>query len=288
MAVLQALQTAGDAVRRNPVLLVAAAAFGLLQLPGLVAQSIDPLVGAVVSLGFSGIAIFVTPFFLGGILGMANEAIDGRTSLDAFVDEGKSNYVSLLVVYFVLVAINFVLGIVGFFAAIVGGALWFSGGGGQSNLVPLAIVAAVAGVALLGYLLVVFVTQFFGHAVVVDDCEAVESLKRSAWCVRHNLLAVVGYTLLVGIGGGVFGLVAGLFSVLTTPSAAGTMGGNGVGSTPAATPLPVDLPSVGLPGTVVLVLLLLLVTGLFGGFFAAYSTAFYRQIRPASAPTTAE
>ena len=287
MAALQALRTASGALRRSPVLFVAAAAFGLLQLPGLVAQSIDPLVGAVVSLGFSGITIFVTPFFLGGILGMANEAIDGPTSLGTFVDEGKSNYVSLLVVYFVLVAINFVLGIVGFFAAIVVGALWFSGGGGGSHLVPLAIVAAVAGVALLGYLLVVFVTQFFGHAVVVDDCGAVESLKRSAWCVRHNLVSVVGYTLLVSVGGGVFGLVAGLFSVLTSPQAAGGMGEGGVGSAPAATPLPVDLPSVGLAGTAVLVVLLVVVTGLFGGFFAAYSTAFYRQIRPAATPDTA-
>jgi hypothetical protein len=285
MAVLQALQTAVSAARRNPIIFVVAAAFSLFQLPGLLAQSVHPLVGSVVSLGVSGLTIFVVPFFFGGIIGMANEAIDGRASVETFVHEGKTNYVSILVVYLGLFAVNLVLGFVIAFAAIIGGVL-FLGGAGQPSLVPLAILALVGGLALVGYLGIAFVIQFFGHAIVVDDLEAVDSLKRSAWCVRHNLVAVLGYTVLAVVGGAVFGLFGGLFSLLTSPqfSQRPGMAGGSVG--PAASPLPVDIPTVGIAGTVMLVILLVVLTGLFGGLFATFSTAFYRTIRPVDDRTT--
>jgi hypothetical protein len=279
MAVLQALQTAIGAVRRNPLLFVIAAAFSLFQLPGLLAQSVHPLVGSVVSLGFSGLMIFVVPFFFGGIIGMANEAIDGRTSVETFVREGKTHYVSILVVYLGLFAINLVLGFVITFAAIVGG-VFFLGSAGQHSLVPLAILAIIGGVALFGYLLIAFVVQFFGHAVVVDDLKTVDSLKRSAWCVRHNLVAVFGYTVLAAVGGAVFGLFGGVFSLLTSPQFSQSPEGSVDPVGPGAGPLPVELPSVGLAGTAVLVVLLVILTGLFAGLFATFSTAFYRTIRP--------
>jgi hypothetical protein len=275
MAVLQALQTAIGAARRNPLLFVIAAAFSLFQLPGLLAQSVHPLVGSVVSLGVSGLMIFVVPFFFGGIIGMANEAIDGRTSVETFVREGKTHYVSILVIYFGLFSINLVLGFVITFAAIFGG-IFFLGSAGQPSLAALAILAVVGGIALLGYLLIAFVVQFFGHAVVIDDLEAVDSLKRSAWCVRHNLVAVFGYTVLAAVGGVVFGLFGGVFSLLTSPQFSQ---GPGRSVDPVG-PLPVELPSVGIAGTAVLVALLVVLTGLFAGLFATFSTAFYRTIRP--------
>ncbi|WP_136591182.1 DUF7847 domain-containing protein [Salinigranum halophilum] len=283
MAVLQALQTAIGAARRNPLVFVIAAAFSLFQVPSVLAQSVHPLVGSVVSLGVSGLMIFVVPFFFGGIIGMANEAIDGRTSFETFVREGKTHYVSILVVYLGLFAINLVLGFVITFAAILGG-IFFLGSAGQPSLVPLAILAIIGGIALLGYLLIAFVVQFFGHAVVVDDLEAVDSIKRSAWCVRHNLVAVFGYTVLASVGGAVFGVFGGVFSLLTSPQFSQGESVDTVG--PAAGPLPVDLPSVGLAGTAVLVVLLVILTGLFAGLFATFSTAFYRTIRPVDEHTT--
>ena len=280
MAVFEALQTAIGAVRRNPALVVVAAAFSLLQLPGLVAQSLSPLVGGLVSLGFSGITVFVTPFFFGGVIGMANEAIDGRTSVGTFVGEGKANYVPVLVVYLSLFAVNLVLGFVIVFAAIVGGLLFFQHGGGLHSL-PLVVLGAIGLLALLGYLVVLFAVQFFGHAIVVDDRRAAESIKRSAWCVRHNLVAVLGYTVVTTVGGAVFGLFGGLFSLLTSPRLSGPgRGVDGATATPLANALPVDIPAVGIAGTVGLALLLVVGSGLFGGFFAAFSTAFYRRIRP--------
>jgi hypothetical protein len=279
MAVLQALQTALGAARRNPIIFLVAAAFSLFQLPGLLAQSVHPLVGSIVSLGVSGLTIFVMPFFFGGIIGMANEAIDGRTSVKTLIRDGKTHYVSILVVYLALFAVNLVLGFVIAFAAIIGG-VFFLGSASQSSLVLLAILALIGGLALMGYLGIAFIIQFFGHAIVVDDLSAVDSLKRSAWCVRHNLVAVLGYTVLAVVGGAVFGLFGGLFSLLTSPQFAQRPGMAGGSVGPAASPLPVDIPTVGIAGTAILVILLVVLTGLFGGLFATFSTAFYRAIRP--------
>jgi hypothetical protein len=274
VAVLQALQTALGAARRNPVVFLAAAVFGLLQLPSIVAQALDPLVGSIVSLGVSGLTLLVAPFFFGGIVGMANEAIDGRTSLGTFVREGVDHYLSILVVYLCLFVVNFVLGIVVLFAVVFGGIFVF-GQVGQVGLVPLAIVALVGGVALLAYPLVVFAIQFFGHAIVVDDLGAVDGVKRSLWYVRNHLVSVLGYSVVAMLGGGAFGLLAGLVSLLT--SAQFSRGAAG----PAANPLPAEVPAVGLVGVVVLAALLVVVTVLFTGLFATFSTAFYRTVRPA-------
>lgn len=280
MAVIQALQTAASAVRRNPILVAITAVFSLLQLPSFVAQSVSPLLGSLVSIGLSVLTIFIMPFFFGGIIGMANEAIDGQTSLGTLLREGKTHYVSLFVVYLGLLALNLVLGFVGFFAVVLGGVLFL--GSIQPNLLLLVIIGIVGLITLVAYLVVLFVTQFFGHAIVVDDLQAVNGLKRSAWCVRHNLLSVFGYTITVTIVGALFGLFGGAFSLLTSPSMP-SASATGVSTAPPATPLPVDIPSVGPAGMVGLAILYVIITGLFGGFFSAYSTAFYRSIRPIKA-----
>ncbi|ELZ97092.1 hypothetical protein C439_17258 [Haloferax mediterranei ATCC 33500] len=214
------------------------------------------------------------PFFIGGILGMANEAIDRRTSLQTFVHEGKANYVSLLVVYFGLFAINLVFGVVSVVGLAVGGAFVVGvGGGSQVSLLPLAVIGFVGLLILLAYLTVLFVTQFFGHAIVIDDVGAVNGLKRSVTVVKDNLVSVFGYTIIVTIGGAVVGVLGGLFSLLTTPTVASQS------ATPTSAAM-TQLPNLGLAGIVGLTVLMVLISGLLGGFFAAYSTAFYRSIRP--------
>ncbi|MFC7203084.1 hypothetical protein ACFQJC_06135 [Haloferax namakaokahaiae] len=273
MGALQALSTAGDTVRRNPVLFVVAAAFSLLQIPGLVAQTINPLLGSIVSLVFSGLLIFIVPFFFGGIIGMANEAIGGRTSIDTLVSEGKSHYVSLLVTYFGLLLLNLLLGFVGVFVLVFGGAFVLSSSS-QPGITPFAVLGVLGLGVFLIYFVVLFFVQFFGHAIVIDDLQAVDGLKRSVSVVRQNLLSALGYTILVSIGGGVMGLLGAAYSVLTTPSVSESA------ATPAVPASPLGVPSVGIVGTVVFLVLLVVLSGLFGGFFAAYSTAFYRSIRP--------
>jgi hypothetical protein len=92
--------------------------------------------------------------------------------------------------------------------------------------------------------------------------------------VRHNLVSVLGYTVVAMLGGGAFGLLAGVVSLLTSPQfARGT-------ADPAVNPLPVAVPAVGLAGVVILSVALVVVTALATGLFATFSTAFYRTIRP--------
>ncbi|NLV03275.1 hypothetical protein C5B89_13635 [Haloferax sp. Atlit-47N] len=286
MAALQSIGTAAGSLRRNPILFVVAMAFSLVQLPSLFAQAVGPLVGGIVSLVFSGVTVFVIPFFLGGVLGMANEAIDGRTSLGTLVSEGKSHYVSLLVVYFSLLVVNLVLSFVGGFAAVFVG-LAVLGSGIELGTVGLAILAIVVLAVVLTYLAVAFVVQFFGHAIVIDDLGAVDGVKRSVACVRNNLVSVFGYSVIVGLGGLVAGVFGGVASLLLTPSLRhqGTaVAGAGSGA-PAASAFS-SLPAIGVVGMVAVAVGLVLVSGLIGGFFAAYSTAFYRSIRPTDPETT--
>lgn len=281
MGAIQALQTAGTTLRRNPILFAVTAALSFLQLPGLIAQSISPLLGSLVSLVVSGLLLFAMPFFIGGVIGMANEAIGGRTSFETLVSEGKAHYVSILAVYFGLFVLYAVLWVVSFFVVAFVGTILLSSGS-QPGLVLLTIVAVVGLAILSVYLGVLFVSQFFGHAIVVDDLEAIEGLKRSVWCVRHNLVSVFGYTLVVTVGGAVLGVVAAVFSLLTTPAVPVQRPGvTEVGVTPAATPQLLGLPSVGLVGTLGLAVIVLVASSLVGAFFATYSTAFYRSIRPA-------
>ncbi|WP_042663377.1 hypothetical protein [Haloferax sp. ATB1] len=282
MAALQSIGTAAGTLRRNPILFVVAAAFSLIQLPSMFAQAVSPFIGSIISLGFSGLMIFILPFFLGGVLGMANEAIDSRTSLSTFVSEGKTHYVSLLVVYFSLLAVNLVLSFVGVFASVFVG-IAVLGSNAQAGTATLAILGVVVLAVTLTYLAVVFVSQFFGHAIVIDDLGAVDGIKRSVACVRNNLVSVLGYSVITGLGGLLVGAFAVVISFVLTPSlqhqgAAVTESGAGG---PAASAVS-SLPTVGVVGMVAIAVGLVLVSGLVGGFFAAYSTAFYRSIRPAN------
>ena len=278
MVVISALGTAGSAVKRNPILFLIVGAFGLLQLPGLLAQSINPLLGSFVSLGMSGVLLILAPFFFGGVIAMANESIDGSTSVDTLLAEGKDNYVSIFLVYLGLFAFYLVLGLVTAVVFAVGGAFVFSfgSGGGGVGASP-ATLAAVAVVGLLGvlvYLGVVFFTQFFAHAIVLDGVGAVDGVKRSVSAVRGNLLTVFGYNLITGIVGGGVGLLAGVISILSTPSFA-----TPPGATTPPSQLAGSVPTLGTVEAVGLTLVVVLLSALFGGVFAVYSTVVYRSIR---------
>lgn len=91
---------------------------------------------------------------------------------------------------------------------------------------------------------------------------AVEGIKHSASVVRANLVSTLGYTLIVGLLGGLTGLVFGLTSMLFSPGS------------PA-----IDVvPELSLVGVVVIALVIAVVGSLFGGFFGVYQVAFYREI----------
>jgi hypothetical protein len=262
MVVLNALRRTPGALQRNPVLFVPVLVLMLFQVPQLVLQSINPLLASVVSLGFSLVFVFVMPFFQAGIIGMADEALDGRTSLESFLREGKANYVSVLVAYLVLVAVNFAIGFAAFIMAIPIGFAVFSDLRGDVGIAVLAIAGLIAVVVVLAYLLFVFFIQFYGQAIVIDDLTAVDGLKHSYAVVRGHLASTLGYTVLVGVFGAVAGGVFGVASILVSPR----------------TTTVLSLPQLSMVSTVGVALLIVVLGALFGGFFGVYSVAFYRTI----------
>lgn len=208
--------------------------------------------------------LFIIPFFQAGIVGMADEALDGSTSLDSFLREGKSNYVSVLVASLVLVAVNFALGFVAFFVTIFGGFAIFRDTGGGVGIGVLVIIGLIGALVVLAYLLFVFFVQFYSQAIVIDDFGAVDGLKHSVSVVRHHLVSTLGYSVLVGLLGGVAGGVLGIASLLTSPQSTSALA----------------LPQVSMVGIDGVTLLVIAFGTLFGGFFGVYSVAFYRTINP--------
>ncbi|MFB6123446.1 MAG: hypothetical protein ABEJ78_08310, partial [Haloferacaceae archaeon] len=178
MSVLKALRQTPRALQRNPVVFVPVLAVMLFQIPQLVLQSVNPLLASAVSLAISLVFLFLTPFFQAGIVAMADEALDGRTSLATFVDAGKSHYVSVFVAYLLIVGVNLVLGFVVFVAALVGGFAFLGGGHfGAVGMGVIAVLGVVALVVVFAYLAFVFLVQFYGQAIVLDGHSAIDGLK---------------------------------------------------------------------------------------------------------------
>jgi hypothetical protein len=277
MAVFEALQTALGALRRNPVIALVTAGFALFQVPGLLAQNIHPLVASLLSLVVSGLTIFVTPFFMAGIIGMADEAIDGATTLSTFVDEGKRNYLQMFLVYLLLLVVNFVLGFVGFGVVIFGG-LAIVGSGLATNTLALALGGLFLVALFAAYLSVAFFTQFYGQAIVIDDLDAVESLRHSIGLVRSHLVAVLGYTVIVGVGGGVFGAFGVVFSILTSPE----VQNGGADAIVSQLPYSIEVPTIGTVEILGFAGLFVILASAFGGLFATFSVAFYRRLHRAA------
>ncbi|ESP87085.1 hypothetical protein K933_16247 [Candidatus Halobonum tyrrellensis G22] len=247
-----------------PALVVPAVLLFALQFPQLALQSTNPLVASLVSLGASLLMLAALPFFQAGMVGMADDALDGDSSLGAFVDYGRSNYVQMLVAYLLVLAVNLVLGVV--VAVVVFGTVLF-------GLVPvgpvvLALVAVVGLVAALAYVAFAFVVQFYGQAVVLEGRSGVDALTRSYGVVRSNLAATAGYTLVAFVVGGGIGLLFGGLSLLTTPEAAAAYG----------------LPVLSTGGVVAVAAVLTLVGAVVSTFFVVYSVAFYRQVTTEASP----
>jgi len=286
MAALQALRPAVSGVVRNPIVLLITALFGGFQLPNLLVQSTSPVLASAISLVTFGVMILVLPFFQGGLLGMADEAIAGEARLGTLVAVGKANYVPLLLGYFVLLAVNMIFGFLAFMGAIIviiggsiagmGGGVGTGMGGGAGTGVDapvvgfhptlLAVVGVVAVGLVLAYLLVTFFVQFYAHAVVLDGSELVDGFRRSAGLVRSNLLSVFGYTVLLLVGSLLVGTLAAAASFVVGPQPPGS---------PIAELVPFD-PSTGV--VVVGAIGYVLLTGMAGAFYATYSVAFYRRI----------
>jgi len=258
MAAINSLTKVPGLLGSNPVLFVPLVVLYILTSIQTVSQSMDPIVGAVIGLVFSGVFILVTPLFHGGTIGMTNEAAtSGRTSLGSFVTFGKQYYLSVLGAYLLFIAIMIALFVVGGIAAAIVAVIYLT----VSESVAVIAVGALLGVLLVGvYLAISILLQFYAHAIVIEDYGAVDSLKRSASVVRQNLFSVLGYFAVLLVGGAV---ILAMYSLLLWAS-------------------PVDLFAE--PGTVTVgaalteALLTVVVLGPAGAVYLVYSVLFYRSL----------
>ncbi|WP_435125972.1 hypothetical protein [Halobaculum sp. D14] len=260
MALRSSLRAAVGALGRNPVIFAVTGLLALVQLPQLLAQWAGPLASVAVSLLFTVVYVVAVPYVQGGLIGMADEALDGPTSLSTFHGAGVSHYVDILVAYLLVFAGNLVVGGALF---VLGMVALLAGLGGGAGTTVLVVVAVAGGVFGLAYLVVLAFIQFYGQAIVVDDVGGVDGLKRSVATVRANLWQVALYTVFVGVLGGVFGVVGGAASLLLSPDL------------PNGLPLPEATPAVAVVGAAAYVVL----TTLFSALFLTFSVAFYRSIR---------
>lgn len=260
MAALGALRQVPGALRRNPVLFVPVLALAVIQLPSLALQRSDPLLSTVVSFLVSLVSLAVAPFVLAGLVGMVDEALDGTTSLDAFREAGRENYVSTLAATALLVVVALGLGILVFLGTLFGFVVLLATGNDAGHLLLLATSLSLLG--FVGFLGVLFFVQFFAQAIVVDDHDAVGGLERSVELVREHLRRTFAYSLVVGAGWLAVGLVFTSATVLLAPAGS-------VGFQP-----PLQLGSE----LFALLALVTLIVTLAGGVYATYSVAFYRTL----------
>jgi hypothetical protein len=273
MPALRSIRPAVGGVARNPVLVAVSALFALAQFPDLIVRpTASPGLAAAVSALTFGVLILVVPFFQGGLLAMADEALDGRTGVATLVAAGRDHYLPLLVAYLALVGVSLAFG----FLFVVGIVLGVAGSvvGGPAGFVRIpaedVTLVAVLGIIVVGlfgaYLLVTFFLQFYAHAVVVEDAELVAAFRRSVRLVRSNLGAAIPYTVILAAVGAPFGLLVAAAALTLAP--------------PAIDTAPAWLPSVelGTLGTVGVGVGVVAVTGLLGALWTTYSVAFYRAL----------
>lgn len=193
MGALSSARHAGATLVRNPVLFLAAAAFAVIQIPQILLQAGG---FTFVASFYNIVTVLVTPFLVGGVYGMAREGLDGTTSFDTFLREGRENYVSLLVAAIFFALVVFVVAFVGIFAVVFVTILSVGVSGLENGVSAGALVlpGLVALAFLVVYLLTVVFLQFYEAAIVVDDADVLDSFKRSYAFVREQFLSTLGFT----------------------------------------------------------------------------------------------
>lgn len=264
MGAVSALSTAFDVLRRNPVVFAATFLSALLGSLGFAGQ-----VGTGFALPtlFGVVSFLVGPFIVGGVLGMVEEGLGGRTSLGTFLHEGRANYLSLLggtVLYGLIVfVVGFVFAILGLILAITGGAAL--GAGGVADGVAgfgLGIGVLLFGlVTVVAIFVVIYFLQFFDTAVVVSDANATDCLQRSYRFVRANMLGALGFTV-VWLAVSLVNAVPTFWLTLQSVAFSDPSAVQGT----ASLALPDLLPALALS---------LVLSTLLGAFLQAYKVAFY-------------
>lgn len=243
--------------------------FSLLQVPTQFVQLAGPVTSAILSIGVGLLTILLLPFIFAGLVGMADEALDGKTSFNTFMETGKRYYTSMLGAYLLVLGASLILGIVAVIGFAVLGIAVFAAIGGASGAglsgPAFAGIALTVIVGLFLFFIPLFFIQFYGQAIVLDGEGAIGGFKRSATLVRRNLLSVFGYSAFVFGVSLVFGFLTSIPSTLLSVQTA----------QPSPAPGFPEIPLSIIAGLIIVGMILL---GLIGSLFLTFSVAFYRSL----------
>ena len=196
MGAISALGMAAGTLRRNPIVFVGV--FFLSAVGSL--TTLGQVRGGLVVLGTGLAAFLLSPFLTGGVLGMAEEATAGGTSLSTLLSEGRANYLTLLlatIIQFVLFGLVGVLWVIGLLVVLLGGGVALGGiGGGAGAGAAVGIGVVVAVLSVLVFFVPIYFVQFYDVAIVVSDTGSWGAFKRSFGFVRNHLLSALGYTII--------------------------------------------------------------------------------------------
>ncbi|MWV41683.1 hypothetical protein [Natrialba sp. INN-245] len=262
MAVIPAFRDGWTVLRENPVILLGGFLLAIAGQLAATGEIVDSL--AVIAVGFVA-ALLLSPFLLGGIIGMALEALEGSTTtLERLAESGRACYLSLLGASILFGMLMFGVTFAAMFIGVFGVALGFGVAGvegGTAGLIGVGISILVTIVVLLLVFLLFLFLQFYNTAIVVENERAFSSFSRSISVVRSNLLSVVGYSILwIGIGMIAFAPIVGLELALVEPGLA-----DGIGET---------------VGYAITALAGIVVTGLLYSYLYTVHTAYYRRLIP--------
>ncbi|WP_363464929.1 hypothetical protein [Halogeometricum borinquense] len=275
MVVAHSLQTAVEALRRNPVIAGLTVLLALFQLPLQFVPLAAPSTTIIASAVSLVATVLVLPFIFGGILGMADEALDGTTNFGTFVEMGKRHYTSMLGAYLLLLGGGIVFGIIAWVVVGLGTLVAIIPVFDSPRvLFPVLLLIMVVGSVLffLLFLIPFIFLQFYGQAIVFDDEGAFSSFSRSVSIVRQNFWPVVGYSVVVfgiSLGFGFFGsLPASTLSSQLSPSATNTL----------LSEVLSGVPQISIVVSAALTLFATILMGLSAGLLLTFSVAFYRSL----------
>lgn len=187
--VLGAAIKAGETIRRHPALLVAAAALAVFRALATVGQYVNQLLILLLAVPL----FFVTPFFLAGLLGSADDALRGGTTATGWLGWGKRRYLALLGANLAQGAI--LMGIALTFSVVVlalGVGFMTVTSGGLTTVTALLVVGLLV-VYAVAILLFAILTVVYKPSAVVGDNGPIEALKESYRLTRPNLLSAFAF-----------------------------------------------------------------------------------------------
>ena len=241
MSVGTAASNTVETVSDHPSLAVYAGLTGLLlSLSGNLSSFVGE-VGGGVSLFLSFVLLLITPFLMGGLVGLVSTTREGQSpSFAQFRKSGVENYIPLILMTIVLIVGAFIFGFLAVLLLLIP----------VVNFIILFLLIPVSFGAMA-------ILQFVDVSIIVGSSGPLETFSDSYELVRDNFVSVLGYILarwMVSIVGGIPMFYLILSADLTDPAAIDSM-----------------MASPAMVGAV-------LFSGVIGGLMYIFHTMYYRSL----------